>query len=590
VVDQDDRPIRGAEISGAAPAMGSILWNGLSEASRVRSGDDGQFELTLPVADVLYSLHAQRLGYGSPSLQLVATKDTKPVTIRMTRGLHRKVQGRVRDGDLRVADLALTLVGEYGFSLETKTDADGAFHFDEVPEYIGQAVLVARREGHAIPQRIIRQADEDAKGLEMTLEAASQLEGQVIDGESRKAIAGAEVSIRPWFSSGFSMTVKSDSSGRFVIENVPPGSYLVEPSAPSHFDKPPRGMGHERERVELAAGESRSVVIEMARRATVRGRVHNPQGRPVSDAIVGMPCTWNGDYRNQVRYVRTDAKGNFEILTGHVEEEELRVSAFSARFGGADLAVGSLVIGEVREGLTLTLPGAVRVRGQVVDQARPIAQVLCVTAPLEVSGASSADGRFDLGRITRHEGARPPAELMLRAPRPSSVRWISSSYGSLIVPDAAAYYQDATLPLKAEPGEELDLKGVLKPTDLLVIEGRVVDAGGEPVPKAKLYLFAGNAGDKTWADRAIPQLRGEGFMSPAATDKMLADEISDGDGRFRLRTVRCDGEQTTAGTRYSIGVVLDNRGVKLIKDITLADDVKLRDVKIEVEKAGDRKE
>jgi protocatechuate 3,4-dioxygenase beta subunit len=589
VVDEQGIAVEEATVWGGAPAMGQLLWWAQSEAVRSRSRADGSFELSVPCGEVLYALVVERMGYSSPWVRVLPRAaghdDPLRVEIRLKRGAHGRVHGRVRGPDGAPAAAAeVTLVGEYGFSAMTRTDAIGMYRL-EVPEHIGQAVPVVQAGDLVAPQQIARAgAAGGGKGLDVQLGQPARFEGQVVDQATGGPLAGAAVTIRPWFSSGFEMRATCDDQGRYTIVGVPPGGYHVEASAPGHFDKPPRGQSSDRPRMEVAAGGTAQVDVAMSRSATVRGRVLGPGGEPVPGAVVGMPCTWSGDYRNRVRYVRADVEGNFEIHTGHIGEEGLRIAGFSARFGLAEAEVKPLAEGEVRGGLTLSLAGAVRVRGAVVDGGgKPVPGVTCVVGPYDVSIVTGADGGFDLGRVALPREVKQQPAVSFRTPRPSTVSWITWSDRGKVEPDAPTFYEDLSVQFDAAPDKDVDLKVVLKPTDLLVLDGRVTDAKGEPVPGAKLYVFAGNAKEETWADQAVPRPRGEGSKLLVANDKMLAGETADKDGRFRLRVVRFDGEATPTGTRFSVGVVMGDRGVKLVKDVTLAEGMRQRELAIQLD-------
>jgi hypothetical protein len=49
--------------------------------------------------------------------------------------------------------------------------------------------------------------------------------------------------------------------------------------------------------------------------------------------------------------------------------------------------------------------------------------------------------------------------------------------------------------------------------------------------------------------------------------RVLGSVRCDGKGEFRLYALRCDGEATDGGTRFSLGVVMEGKAQKLAKDI-----------------------
>lgn len=592
VVDENGKPIADVHLSAGAPGAGELMWLAQISAVRARSDAEGRFELALPFREVLYSVHVQRMGYSGHSLTIVpdAAGLMEPVTITLTREKHTPLRGRISgpDGNF-VSNLTITLVGEYGYSATTRTLVDGTYRF-ELPRYIGQAVLVAERGDLAIAQEIVR-APERAEGkqFDATLVEAGRLEGVVTDRVDKKPVAHAEVTIRPWFSSGFSMRARCNAEGKYVIDSVPPGQYLVEATAPVHFDKPPRGISHDRERVEMKAGQTATHNIVMGRSAVVRGRVVDRDGRPVANAAVGMRTEWWGDYRNQNRYVRTNNRGEFEIVTGHVDSDTVYLAAFSARGGLRTQELANLNEGEERNDVKVTLPGAVRVRGIVTDDAgKPVRDVVCAGGMYGVNATTDADGKFDLGWLTLPVDEKAKMELAVRSPRPAFVNGIFSADAGKVDPKAQVYFEDKTVPLQEDKtfatsalhGKELDLKIALKPTDLLTIDGGVTDAKGEPAKDVRLYLFAGNAKDETWKEQVLPSNHNR-FI--AITDKLITNATTDAKGRFTLRAVRFDGEATATGTRYSIGIVADNKAVKLVKDVVLPADGKQREVLIKLD-------
>jgi protocatechuate 3,4-dioxygenase beta subunit len=450
--------------------------------------------------------------------------------------------------------------------------------FEELPQYIGQAVPVAKSGDLVLPLQIIRGGK-----LELRLGPAGRVEGRLVDDLTGDPIRAATVTLRPAFMSGFALHATTDADGRYTIEDVPPGVYHVEPSAPTHFDKPPRGQASERPDVKVREAAATAASFRMKRVARVRGAVADERGAPVAGAIVGMPCTWDGDYRDQNRYVLTDPEGRFDIATGHAaggadrNDEPVHVAAFSSRHGLADVEIRPLTAGEVRDGVTLTLSGAARVRGAVKSPGgKPVAGVQCVAAEANVTTFTDDGGRFDLGwipLIKRAEDGRPT--LQFRAPRPPAGPIAAGA--ALIVADPVAghpqresdaWYQDATRPLDATAGAEVDLNVALEPTELLMFEGRVATRDGRPAAGARVFLFAGNAGADTWLGAVMPNVGSSRVVT--VNERLLTQGAADEQGNWRLRAVRADGEATAAGgTRFSVGVVLPPRDGQLVRNVRL---------------------
>jgi hypothetical protein len=597
IVDQEGRGVPDVTVTATAPAMGQVLWWAQSGTLRTRTAPDGGFALPVPAAGVLYELYCERLGYGYSPVTVIAGEGG-PARVVMTREPHPSslVSTLVDPYGKGIADVEVTIVGEYGFTRRVRSDRQGVVRFEELPQYMGQAVPVAKSGDLVLPLQIIR-----GGRLDLRLCPPGRVEGRLVDDPTGDPIRAATVTLRPAFMSGFALHATTDGDGRYTLEDVPPGVYHVEPSAPTHFDKPPRGQAFERPDVKVREAAATAASFRMKRVARVRGAVVDERGAPVAGAVVGMPCTWDGDYRDQNRYVLTDADGRFDIATGHAaagdadrNDDAVHVAAFSSRHGRADVEVRPLAAGEVRDGVTLTLRGAARVRGTVASPAgKPVAGVQCVAGEANVTAYTDDRGRFDLGwlpLIKRKEDGRPALEF--RAPRPPAGAMAPGA--AIIVADpvaghpqreADAWYQDATKPFDAAAGAEVDLNIALEPTDLLTFEGRVATPDGRPAAGARVFLFAGNAGADTWLDAAMPNVMSSTVV--IIHDRLLTQGAADEQGNWRLRAVRADGEAAASGeTRYSVGVVLPPRDGVLVRDVRLPAGASRRELVILVERAA----
>lgn len=584
VVDDKGQAVAGATVRAGVPAMGQVLWwaqTGAGVGAAVRSGPDGRFEAPVPFAGLLYDVGVERIGYDAPSIRVIAGEGG-PVEVRLTKGLHKRWLGKLHDVHGKPVPAAdVRLVGEYGYSVVARTRADGTFQFDDVPEYVGQAVMVAKANDLVLPLAIVRNRDPGKDPLDLWLDLPGRIVGRLTDEATGGPVAGATVTVRPNFGSGLRLTATSDAAGAWAVDDVPPGAYWVEPSSPTHFDKPPGGMGFNRKEVRVGPGGSARLAVRMRRTATVRGRVLGPDGRPAAGALVGLPATWDGDdYREQVRTVRAGPDGRYEIATGHVEED-LAVAAFSADLGLAHVSIAPVAAGEAREGVDLALPGAVRVRGTVAGRGgRPVADVACATTVQNLVAVTGADGRFDLGRVSLEPGLKVRPAVTFTAPRPGAdfrSGWIMYPASRDGAPDTQPagppagrdWYRDRTVPFDVAPGRrDVGLDVALEPTDVVTVAGRAVDAGGEPVPGAAVYLFAGDAGDETWVEMVRPRLGGGSIMTH--TDKMLTGGRADKAGRFRLFTLRSDAGAEADGAAYSVGVLADGHGPRLVKGVVVA--------------------
>jgi protocatechuate 3,4-dioxygenase beta subunit len=123
VVDQDGRPVPGAEVD-ADPATQGIARNDETD-------DDGRFSIDGLFPEVAYELEVEIEGYVRRSVSGVRAGGD-PVEIRIVRGL--EVTGRVLGPDGEpMREASLTLWPEDGRRVETETDGEGAFRARGLP-------------------------------------------------------------------------------------------------------------------------------------------------------------------------------------------------------------------------------------------------------------------------------------------------------------------------------------------------------------------------------------------------------------------------------------------------------------------------
>lgn len=114
---------------------------------------------------------------------------------------------------------------------------------------------------------------ERVTGVELRVAEASDLDGRVVAAADGAGIEGAQVELMSRMNGGGGAGALTDASGRFVIRGVLPGEYRLMASAEgwsSGADAMPR--------VEIGAAPPASVMIELERGLSIRGRVE-PAGQ-----------------------------------------------------------------------------------------------------------------------------------------------------------------------------------------------------------------------------------------------------------------------------------------------------------------------
>jgi protocatechuate 3,4-dioxygenase beta subunit len=182
-------------------------------------------------------------------------------------------------------------------------DAGGSF---ELPGFTpGPWSIAAKAKGHSASAAVALDApDELGTFVELVVPRAGRIEGIVVDAGGR-GIPGAEVSwveggSRP-FHFGGDDVVDTDGAGRFVIEEVTPGSLQLQatsdvaaPSAPVAVEIEPGGF--------LA-----NVELQLRRGGRITGQVVDARGTGVASHEVDL---WGSDGGGN-RETLTDAEGRF---------------------------------------------------------------------------------------------------------------------------------------------------------------------------------------------------------------------------------------------------------------------------------------
>jgi hypothetical protein len=262
-----------------------------------------------------------------------------------------------------------------------------------------------------------------------------------------------------------------------------------------------RGEGLATTAVEVEAG-ARDVRIAVAPARVIRGRVTDPDARPVPGAIV----------RGGLEETTADEEGLFVLKRSGAGR--VRIEAYRDHVG----IVGHAVAEGGADGVTVVLPRATPVPGRVaaVGSGEPIAGARVYWGDRVVAEADAA-GVFAVAV----DPAAPPPALFVAAP------------GYRV----AAFDGETTLLAKAEP-----------------LRGRVADAGDRAVPGAVVTL----AGDVTF----VAVADGEGLVAFDAVPTGLVRLLARAPGYLEA-AVRLDaGAGDEIGLRLSRGAAVAGRAVR----------------------------
>lgn len=333
------------------------------------------------------------------------------------------------------------------------------------------------------------------------------LSGQVIDASGRKPVAGALV----WASADPGAFIRTDAEGRFQIQAPGRRRFDLEVLAPGYLLK--RILITRPQLVSRKAG-----TLALTRAGRLRGKVMDPQGRPLAGvAVAAVSAGALGERAFSpsdpvTDRSLTDSQGRFELRRLRPEQSyEVRASRTGAFPAARRATVGDAAMPP--RDLTLVLAPARAARGRVQDPAgRPIAGAEVIVRPALRPGAPP--------NLPEEESARTPVQ--------------SDAKGAFALPELPAAevelrvrragYASATLPALRIPAgtgpanPPVDL-GVVTLRPGAPLTGRVIDPRGQAVPGGEIFLLDQPAGP----NETEKALKGR---KPAAT--------SAADGRFSI--------------------------------------------------------
>jgi len=361
VVDGNGEPLAGLKLKGASKLDPYAILDGTSvmvKLDSVVSGQDGRFEFTPvpPQTNIVLSVGAS--GGLQPTTHKVAALSLGEVTyldIIVLRG--GTIEGIVTDSDeqpvpgtsvliqpstFSMSDIGLT--GMISFDEKKKTDGEGRFRFDSLPE--GAYVLSLAKGGYrAIPTaRIDVTAGEVVQGIELQADRGLSVSGRVTGPDGEPVVEARVMGFLP--PSMFSMRANADrqyrsseavdQDGVFTLWGYDQGQVRVKAEAD----------GYVADSVDVAAGAV-DIVIQLQRKTAIKGIA--------IDLSTGEPLT---DY--QLRILPSDGLLNMAALMNAEQLiEDLRapldVSDEDGRFSMDDVPPGTYDIVLIAEGYAQTI-------------------------------------------------------------------------------------------------------------------------------------------------------------------------------------------------------------------------------------------
>lgn len=329
VVDTQGKPIEGVE----ARAWHWISFPG--DTTRTLTDKDGRFRLTkfLPgfiPRDEKIEVRIRKEGYesqfhfdrlvGQPGWVVVLENSTyfdgRVLAPDGTPAPGARIVATAKHGPAETQEIRTT---------EASSGKDGRYRLYVAP---GAYEIDVRAAGFGVARQKATVAARQARQLDIPLAPGVTFVARAIDHQTGKPLAG--VKLEAWMKPGIEGTTKAD--GRLEIRDVPPGTYprfAVQAKGYTRwwsdactqvwnrYQKDP-GDGFQRNFDDLdfeVAPGMKPVTIELERGVVIKGRVIDPDGKPVAGATVAPARTGTGNsLTGDTRFsVESDAQGNFTM-------------------------------------------------------------------------------------------------------------------------------------------------------------------------------------------------------------------------------------------------------------------------------------
>jgi len=316
---------------------GSRTPRSLSDVLRAEAGEDGVFRIEgVPAGS--HVLVATAPGHSTQRVDVqVRPKDglADLGDVFLETGL--VIRGRVSDKDgSPIADAQIRGFQPRTFATspaEARSEADGTFAIGGLAP--GGYRLIASAPGYG---SVDKPAEAGAEDVELVLRPAGEIAGQVVD-EAGRPIEAFRVSAQPASRESGRIVMMghdgrsfADSAGRFVLEEVAEGTYVVQATAPDRASASASD-------VKVTGGGTTNVgPLRLAAGATVRGSVVDPNDAPIAGATVSV----HGPGRSFSPFgagpqAMTDSAGAFELKG--VPTGTLEVVASHPQFAEGRVAV-----------------------------------------------------------------------------------------------------------------------------------------------------------------------------------------------------------------------------------------------------------
>jgi len=312
LVDRDGKPVAGERLSIYPAEADRSMRRPLScNSSECRTDDQGR--LLLKIVEGTFDIEAGGETTVRRELRAQAlTARNSPLTIEIDRGA--ALEGRVVWSDGTPANVR-GMVTSPAMRLYAPV-IDGVFSLHNVPA--GKLTLTVNVESPVSIQSQPVEVTAPATGIALMLPRPGRIEGRVFDRANEKPVTDFTIQMQQTGIRARSLPPRGfhDDNGRFVIEEIGPGTYDVSVLATGY-------VVTNSATVTVEEGSASAVSVPLDRGGVVTGRVTS-EGRPLADAALFFAYEQRGSGRGN----RTDANGEYRVqgappgvVTLHVQRE-----------------------------------------------------------------------------------------------------------------------------------------------------------------------------------------------------------------------------------------------------------------------------
>jgi len=416
------------------PGMRVVVGRG-QEAEQVFSDPQGNFKLeNVPPGTV--TIEARADGY-APSRKngIDVRSDNVSDAGTLTLSTGRAVRGRVLSAkdEAPIAGATVSLTRAQGFGMRMGSDEsegmaitglDGAF---SIAGLESRTYTVAATQPDFSPNngRVEVPSDADVDDFVVRLSKGGILTGTVRDAQ-KQPVQGATVLIAKIPMGGAPQTASTGSDGRYTVEKMTPGEYVV---MRQNTGGPIMIMGGIKQAT-VKEGETTVFDLDEASKITLSGRVMKA-GQPVPNAMLFFSKEGgSGPGGRDMRTGASDATGRYQVGLDEAGTYSVGVSG-SASFSRGMSAIKLDVPDEPAPVLDITMRAA-GIGGRVTDHdGKPVSGAMINARPTGDNAASAGGGR--MGASTAANGSYVVENLVpgtyevtvqasgYRSPAPSSV-------------------------------------------------------------------------------------------------------------------------------------------------------------------------